>query len=195
LVIGEFKHDEIFSGNKWWANKQGFMAGLKIFNLFDIENLDFQTEYSQVRPYTYSHYDPITNYGHFYQELAHPLGANFRESISFLKYRANRWHFEVKTQFAIKGLDSDEDISFGGNIHKPNITRPGDYNHTIGQGLKSNLIQTEFNVIYLINPRNNMNLTIGARHRKMSNDRETESGNYIYAAFRTSLINVYYDYF
>jgi hypothetical protein len=195
FVLGEFKYDEIFSSDKWWANKQGFLAGLEVFNLFGIDNLDFLTEYSQVRPYTYSHYQPVTNYGHFYQELAHPLGANFRESISFLRYRIKRWHFETKLQFATKGLDPSMDISYGGDIHKPNTTRPGDYGHTIGQGLKSNLTQAEMNVIFLINPQNNMNLTIGARYRKMSNDEETIKGNYIYAAFRTSLRNIYYDFF
>ena len=195
FVLGEFKYDEVFSGNKWWANKQGFLAGIEIFNLLGIKNLDFQSEYSQVRPYTYSHYEPITNYGHFNQELAHPLGANFRESISFLKYRTGRWYFEWKTQFAMKGLDISEDVSYGGNIHKPNNSRPFDYGHFIGQGLKSNLAQTELNISWLINPRNNMNLMLGARYRKMSNEQETVSGNYIYAAFRTSLQNIYYEYF
>jgi hypothetical protein len=87
------------------------------------------------------------------------------------------------------------DISYGGDIHKPNTTRPGDYGHTIGQGIKSNLTQAEMNVIFLLNPQNNMNLTIGARYRKMTNNKETIKGNYIYAAFRTSLRNIYYDYF
>jgi hypothetical protein len=195
FVLGEFMFDEVFSGNKWWANKHGFLTGLEVFDLFGIQNLDFQTEYSQVRPYTYSHYDPITNYGHFYQELAHPLGANFRESISFLKYRAKRLHFELKIQYAIKGLDESENTNYGGNIHKPSKVRIGDYDQFIGQGLKSELSQTQLNVIYLINPRNNMNLTVGLRHRNMSNRIETENGNYIYAAFRTSLENVYYDFF
>lgn len=194
FVLGEFMYDKVFSGEKWWANKHGFMAGMEVFNLFGIKNLDFQTEYSQVRPYTYSHYQPITNYGHFYQELAHPLGANFRENISFLRYRANRWHFELKTQFATKGLD-EAGTNYGGNIHKPSVTRPYEYGHTIGQGLKSKLTQTEFNIVFLINPRNNMNVTLGARHREMSNKAETISGNYVYAAFRTSLRNVYQDYF
>jgi len=195
FVIGEFKHDEVFSGKKWWANKHGFLAGMEVFNLFGIPNLDFQTEYSQVRPYTYSHYDPITSYAHLYQELAHPLGANFRESISFLRYRTKRWHFEVKNQFAIKGLDPGAEATYGGNIHISNNKRPGAYGHTIGQGLKSNLLQTQFNLIYLINPKNNMNLLLGFRHRKMTNDKVNEKGNYIYAAFRTSLRNFYYDYF
>ncbi|MGM0376704.1 MAG: hypothetical protein ACQEQ0_08010 [Bacteroidota bacterium] len=195
FVIGEFKHDEVFSGDKWWANKHGFLAGMEVFNLFGIPNLDFQTEYSQVRPYTYSHYDPTTSYAHLYQELGHPLGANFRESVTFLRYRINRWHFELKNQYAMKGLDPAGETTYGGNIHVPNTNRPGAYGHTIGQGLKSHLLQTQLNLNYLINPRNNMNITLGFRHREMTNDRVTEKGNYVYAAFRTSIRNFYYDYF
>ncbi|WP_258861680.1 hypothetical protein [Marinilabilia salmonicolor] len=195
FVLGEFKADEVFSGNKWWANKQGFLLGLKSYDFLGIKNLDFQTEYSQVRPYTYSHYQPITNYGHYNQELAHVLGANFRESITFLRYRIDRWHFELKNQIATKGLDYDDEVSYGGNIHRPNVTRPAEYGHTIGQGLKSDLTQTEFNVMFLINPRNNMNLQMGIRKRKMTNELETSDGTYFYMAFRTSLRNIYYDYF
>ncbi|MFO8000510.1 MAG: hypothetical protein R6U46_04640 [Marinilabilia sp.] len=195
FVVGEFKHDEVFSGDKWWANKHGFLAGTEVFNLFGVPHLDFQTEYSQVRPYTYSHYKSITSYTHLYQELAHPLGANFRESISFLRYRLNRWHFELKHQYAVKGLNPDDEVNYGGNIHIPNQSRLGDYGHSIGQGLESTLSLTELNLIYLINPRNNMNIKMGARHRKMTNDQRTVNGNYFYFSFGTSLNNFYYDYF
>ncbi len=194
FVLGEFKQDEVFSGNKWWANKQGFLLGFKAYNLFGLPHLDFQTEYSQVRPYTYSHYEPITNYGHYNQELAHPLGANFRESISFVKYRIKRWHFELMTQFAVKGLDLDDGYSYGGDILQPNTSRPGDYDHTIGQGLKTQLTQGKFHVAYLINPRNNMNLTAGVQYRETVNDLESIGGSYLFFAFRTSLHNFYYDF-
>jgi hypothetical protein len=194
FVLGEFKQDEVFSGNKWWANKQGFLLGFKAYNLFGLPHLDFQSEYSQVRPYTYSHYEPITNYGHYNQELAHPLGANFRESISFVKYRINRWHFELMTQFAVKGLDLDDGFSYGGDILQPNTNRPGDYDHTIGQGLKTQLTQGKFHVAFLINPRNNMNLTAGVQYRKTVNDLESIGGSYLFFAFRTSLHNFYYDF-
>ncbi len=194
FVLGEFKQDEVFSGDKWWANKQGFLLGFKTFNLLNIKNLDFQSEYSQVRPYTYSHYQPITNYGHYNQELAHPLGANFRESISFIKYRSGRWHFELMTQFAVKGLDPNDSISYGGNILASNLTRPGDYGHSIGQGLRTTLTQGKLTASYLINPMNNMNLAAGIRYRKTSNDQETLKGSYLFVAFRTSLRNVYYNF-
>lgn len=91
FVMGEFKFDEVFNGSKWWANKQGFQLGFKSYNFLGINKLDFLTEYNQVRPYTYSHRETITNYAHYNQELAHPLGANFRESVSKVKYQYRRF--------------------------------------------------------------------------------------------------------
>ncbi|SKB64942.1 hypothetical protein SAMN03080601_00931 [Alkalitalea saponilacus] len=196
-VMGEFKFDEVFSGDKWWANKQGFQIGYKDYNFLNIRNLDVQTEYSQVRPYTYSHYFPITNYGHFNQELAHPLGANFRESVSFLTYRWNRWYLHLNTMYAIHGKDfndNDDQYSYGGNIFAPNLERPYTYGHEIGQGLRTTITQAGGAISYLINPVNNMNLSMGLNIRSEVNDRIDRTDTHFYVAFRTSLRNIYYNF-
>ncbi|MCW3807696.1 hypothetical protein [Plebeiibacterium marinum] len=194
FVMGEFKMDEVFSGNKWWANKQGFQLGLKCFDLFAIKNLYFQTEYNQVRPYTYSHREVITNYGHYNQELAHPLGANFRESVSFLRYKTKRWLFSAELMYAMYGKDFDDEVSYGGNIYQNNNKRPGDYNHEIGQGLKTNLIYLDASISYLINPRNNFNIAVGSRLRKEKNDLEENNTQMLWFALRTSIKSLYTDF-
>ncbi len=194
FVLGEFKQDEVFSGNKWWANKQGFQIGLKCFDLFGIPNLRFQTEYNQVRPYTYSHRETVTNYGHYFQELAHPLGANFRESVSFLSYKKNRWIFSAELMSAIKGMDYEDDVSYGGDIFKDNDLRANDYGNTIGQGLRTNLLFMEGSVSYMVNPRNNFNIALGGRYRKAKNEEELNETKMFWFAIRTSLKNLYYDF-
>ncbi len=193
-VMGEFKLDEIFSGEKWWGNKQGFQFGLKSYNFLGVNNLDVQTEYNQVRPYTYSHYFPITSYSHFNQELAHPLGANFREIISILRYRQGRLQIELKGMYAIKGFDFDDDVSYGGNIFISNDRRTGSHGHILGQGLKTNILNGSGEISYLINPKNNMNIGIGFRHRSFTNDINSDNNSLIYFALRTSLRNLYYDF-
>jgi hypothetical protein len=194
-VMGEFKQDEVFSGSKWWANKQGFQAGLKSYNFLGINNLDVQTEYNQVRPYTYSHYWPITNYGHFNQELAHPLGASFRESVSFLRYRYKRFHLDMQAMYAIHGRDLDDEISYGGDIFRPNLERPSNpYGHEIGQGLRTTIAHGAATISYLINPKNNMNISLSTRIRKLENDLESQNSNLVSFSFRTSLRNIYYDF-
>lgn len=199
FVMNEFKLDEVMSGEKWWANKQGFMLGFKNYNFLGIENLDVQTEYSQVRPFTYSHYSPITNFGHFNQELAHPLGANFRESISFLKYRWNRLHLNLEAMYAIHGKDdldvNDEDfISWGGNIFVSNMLRYESHGHEIGQGLNTRIMHAGASVSFLINPKNNMNISAGVRLRDYSNDLQDLRSTMLTFAFRTSLNNFYYNF-
>ncbi|WP_233145495.1 hypothetical protein [Labilibacter marinus] len=194
FVLGEFKFDEVFSGNKWWANKQGFQLGFKSFSLFGINKLDFLTEYNQVRPYTYSHRETITNYGHYNQELAHPLGANFRESITKVKYQYKRWIFNAEIMAAMYGKDFDDDVSYGKNIYKNNQLRPGDYGHFIGQGLKTNLMYLDGSVSYLINPRNNLNIAMGGRFRTEKNDLETMNTKMVWFAVRTSIKSIYTDF-
>jgi len=202
-IMGEFKLDELFSGEKWWGNKQGFQFGLKAYNFLGIQNLDVQTEYNQVRPYTYSHYGSITNYGHFNQELAHPLGANFREGISILRYRYGRWHLEMEGMYAMHGRDYDDLISYGGDIFRDNQDRKnkdvngfalGSHGHVIGQGLKTTIFNGSGSVSFLINPKSNMNLCLGLRQRKFSNDLDYGTNTMLYFAFRTSLRNLYYDF-
>jgi hypothetical protein len=200
-VMGEFKLDEVMSGNGWWANKQGFQLGFKNYNFLGIENLDVQTEYSQVRPYTYSHYSTITNYGHFNQELAHPLGANFRESISFLTYRWNRWYLHLEGMYAMKGKDyydseraDDDQISWGGDIFVPNTQKYGSHGQVIGQGMKTTIQHAAASVSFLINPKNNMNLSLGVRVRNENSDLVSDTNTMIHFGFRTSLRNFYYNF-
>ncbi|TLX76643.1 hypothetical protein E9993_06890 [Labilibacter sediminis] len=197
FVMGEFKFDEVFSGNKWWANKQGFQLGFKSFNIFGINKLDFQTEYNQVRPYTYSHRETITNYAHYNQELAHPLGANFRESVTKIKYQHKRFIFNAELLGAMYGKDygkGEDDISYGKDIFRDNDLRDGDYGHTIGQGLKTNLLYLDGSVSYLINPRNNFNIALGGRYRKESNDVSTQNTKMLWFAVRTSIKSIYTDF-
>lgn len=200
-VMGEFKLDEVFSGDKWWANKQGFQLGFKNYNFLGIKNLDVQTEYSQARPYTYSHYSTITNYGHFNQELAHPLGANFRESISFLTYRWNRWYLHLEGMYAIHGKDfydseraDDDQISWGGDIFVSNMQRYDSHGHEIGQGMKTTIQHAAASVSFLVNPKNNMNLSLGVRVRNANSDLASDTNTMIHFGFRTSLRNFYYNF-
>lgn len=203
FILGEFKLDEVFSGEKWWGNKQGFQLGFKHYNFLGVNNLDVQAEYNQVRPYTYSHYSSITNYGHFNQELAHPLGANFREGVSILRYRKGRIHMELQGMVAMHGRDFDYDVSYGGDIFKDNEDRKnpdpdgnylGSHGHYIGQGLKTNIFNGSGELSYLINPKNNMNIGLGFRKRKFSNDLESGDNTMLYFTLRTSLRNFYYDF-
>ena len=46
LILDEFYLVEMKAGNKWWANKYGIQAGVKIYDVLGIENLAFQSEFN-----------------------------------------------------------------------------------------------------------------------------------------------------
>ena len=140
FLLDEFNLEQVKSGNGWWANKWGLQLGAKYVNAFGIKNLDLQLEHNRVRPFTYSHGDSVANYTHYNQPMAHPLGANFSETIGILRYQpAPKWTLLAKAMYWKQGLDTGG-RSFGSNIFLPNTIPPrqGDYGYEIVSGIESN---------------------------------------------------------
>jgi hypothetical protein len=192
LILDEFKLSEWRNNNGWWGNKFGWQLGFKSFDLFRVKNLFFQTEFNWVRPYTYAHERAITNYGHYNAPIAHPLGANFWESISMVKYNYRRFYFRYQFQYAYYGLDYD-DQNFGKNIYEPYTTRVSDYDIRVGQGLATTVIYNDLTVSWLINPAYNLNIALGLTYRTSNNDQGTVNTTFIHFGLRTSLNRFYYD--
>jgi hypothetical protein len=78
FLIDELATDDISSFNKSWRNKFVIQLGLKHYDPFSIDNLNFQLEYNQVRLFTYSHNTQKLNFVHRGQSMGHLSGANFR---------------------------------------------------------------------------------------------------------------------
>lgn len=193
LMLDEFKINEITAGNGWWGNKQAFQLGAKAFDFLNIENLYLQTEYNFVRPYMYSHGTSIQNYGHYNQSLAHPTGANFKESVSIIKYNYKRFFAEYKINYIIYGADS-ANVNYGKDIFRSYNDHPNEYGNFVGQGIKTTVIYNDFRVSYLLNPKTNLNISLGVSNRSESSDITDKNSTYIYFGLRTSLHNFYYDF-
>lgn len=194
FIIDEFKLAEWTSGNGWWGNKYGFQIGFKSFDIFKIKNLYFQTEYNEVRPYTYAHSSPIKNYGHYNAALAHPIGGNFKESVTFLKYHFKRLYFSYQFQYAQVGEDASDSLNYGRNIYKSYNTRVSDYDNFVLQGLKTKIIYNDITASFLINPSYNLNLAVGYTYRSSKNDVETMNTSFFHIGLRTSIGRHYYDF-
>src|SRR6187397_1288919 len=158
FLLDEFNLEQVKSGDGWWANKWGLQLGAKYINAFGIKNLDLQLEHNRVRPFTYSHRDSVANYTHYNQPMAHPLGANFSETIGILRYQpVPKWTLLAKAMYWKQGLDTGG-RSFGSNIFLPNTVPPrqGDYGYEIVSGIESAttflsfLLSYELNKIYLL---------------------------------------------
>lgn len=168
FLLDEFNLKEIKKGNGWWGNKWGLQLGAKYINAFGIQNLDLQMEHNRVRPFTYSHRDSVANYTHYNQPLAHPLGANFSETLGLIRYQpAPRWTVLGKLFFWKQGLDSSV-RNFGSNIFIPNRPpfRTGDYGYDIGSGLLTKTTLTSLFVSYEV--KENLFVEASATYRQFS---------------------------
>ncbi len=192
-MLDEFIIDEVRAGNGWWGNKQGFQIGLKSADLFGMKSLNFQSEFNFMRPYTYQHRSESQNYTHYYQALAHPLGANFIESVTFVNYRYKNLFGEIKFQYAKNAQDTGG-INYGNDIFKNYLDHGDEYGHYMFDGLQGTLNSIEFRLQYLVNPKTNFNIELGTVLRKYTNAFTENKSQLIYFGIRTSLENYYFDF-
>ncbi len=205
LLLDEFLLKEVkadlkyaFSGDSvekwgWWANKQAFQIGLKSFDLFKIKHLNFQTEFNYVRPFTYAHGSVQQNYGHMNQPLAHPLGANFIESATFLNYRHNRIFIEAKYTYAVYGADS-AGTDYGKNIFVSYVNRADDYNNYTTQGFQTALMTVSLRGAYMLDTRMNLKIELGVADRIEQRKYSTKQIPFVFIGIKTDLCNLYDDY-
>ncbi len=186
----EFKLQEMFTN--YWGNRIGYQLGYKTFDIAKIKHLDFQTEFNYVKPFTYSHNTTSGSYTHAQQTLAHPYGANFYESVSFLRYNWKRIFFATSFDYIVYGADTAS-ANNGNNIKKTFITRNTDYPTKYINGDINKNIKTDFSISYLLNPLYNMNITLGTTYYCKHTSSTKEKQLIYYIGFRTNLGNFYYD--
>jgi len=194
FLLGEFTAKEFFAGNGYIHNKWGAQLGLRGFNAFGVKNLNFLGEVNLVRPYTYSHYDPVSNYSHFSQPLAHPLGANFREFVGIANYSVNRFDISVQGNYSTYGLDPDAETNYGKDIFKSYNTFENRYDNYIAQGESTTQAFLDARVSYLLNPKYNLRIELGAIARQEKNDVSTKRSGMLTFGLRSSFRNLYYDF-
>jgi|JI9StandDraft_1071089.scaffolds.fasta_scaffold09771_4 hypothetical protein len=150
FVLDEFNLKQFQGNKKWWANKLGGQFGVKMFDVV-IPNLNIQTEVNVARPFTYTHGSPIQSWTHLNQSLAHPMGCNFIEWVSFIRYQKKEWTFLEQFSWAAFGRDRDVNNdgiidNLGGNILRSYKDPFEQYGHSILQGDKSNFFYHAFTV-------------------------------------------------
>jgi hypothetical protein len=203
FLLDEFSLGDLKNEKDSWKNKFAYQVGLKYFNAFKVENLLLQLEFNHVRPYVYSHSEPITNYGHNNQSVGHPWGGNFQEFIAIARYHKSRLYADVKITFGTKGLDFDtttDSDNYGGNIYKDyDIKRPYNSGVTVGQGIKTNIFITDLQAGYLVNQMTNMKLFGSFIYRSFNPNQNTttvfnENNSWFSLGIRSDAFNWYFDY-
>jgi hypothetical protein len=198
LLINEFiLHQILHYSDGYWANKQGLQLGFKWIDVFDVKNFDLQFETNIVRPFTYQHSDTVSNYTHYNQPLAHPLGANFAEFIAIARYQpAYKWNFEGKIIYYKQGLDS-AGVNFGGDIFENYTSRPRDYGFQIGSGVPAKCLDLSGLVSWQW--KENLFLELSAQYRNYTvhdptNTYHSSNSALITAGVRLNMFRRQYDY-
>ncbi len=137
FLLDEFVLKELRAAKGWWGNKYAFQLGAKYINAFTIKNLDLQGEMNFTRPFTYSHYSITSNYTHYNQPLAHPLGAGFIEAVGIARYQpVPKLNLQTKMILFVQGIDSGG-RNLGNSIFLSSNIRPFDYGFYVPVGIRS----------------------------------------------------------
>ncbi|MBC8266988.1 MAG: hypothetical protein H8E84_08500 [Flavobacteriales bacterium] len=216
FVLDEFSLDEMKSGDDWFGSKYGYQIGAKMHDVFGLKNLTLQTEYNLVRPYTYAHHNPMQNYAHYNQPLAHPLGANFSEKLLIINYRKDRWVARAQLMIAkYGGKILNDKTSYGNDLYmstgnfaeesgvqhvgigRPDRNNDGvldEFGMKMYQGNLTNINYFQLNVGYIINPSTNFKIDLGITKRNFLNEIDETNTMFYTISLKTDLFNHYYDF-
>ena len=181
----------------WFANKWAAQIGIKSYDIFKIENLDFFTEINIARPYIYSHVNPKQNYSHAAHPLAHPLGGNFVESVSGVQYFGKKININFTAMYAIVGMDST-DSHFGQDIFQSTMDggnasqayHVNSYYNTILQGVKTDIVTAKLDFGYRLNENKNLSLNCGILFRYYMPEIGTSTNlNVFYIGIKSNFLN------
>ncbi|QJD97574.1 capsule assembly Wzi family protein [Mucilaginibacter robiniae] len=207
FALDEFEAKNFFSGKGSSRNKYGLQVGVRGANVFGIKNLNYLAEFNEASPYTYSQTSSIINYAQQNEPLAHPWGANFKEAVGLLNYSYKRFDFSGEFDYGYYGLDVNN-MNYGKDVFldyrtQARYTGPFDptlFNNAyatngnyIGQGLTTHMYYAEGKVAYLLNPKYNLRIELGALYRRETNTSFTDNTRMLTIGVRSSFRNLYQD--
>lgn len=206
LLIDEFVLNKLKNDKNNYVNKYGYQLGVKYIDAFGIPNLDLQGEINRIRPFTYSHYDSVSNYTHYNQPMAHPLGANLQEFIGIVKYQpAKKWYVYARAIYYYQGLDS-AGYNFGGNpfrlynegkpLLNPNDPLSGQRQtgFAVGGGMKATCLNALLQLSYELKENLYIDLSLQHRTYKVPLQNTNTSNTLFSAGIRLNMAKRMYDF-
>ncbi|MFW5707196.1 MAG: hypothetical protein ACOC12_04690 [Bacteroidota bacterium] len=174
-----FRSERKYDLHASFRHKYALQQGLHWVDFLGIDNLDVQLEGNWIRPFVYSHYAtdgsglrPSSNYSHYSQPLAHPMGANLREYMAVVSYHPHpNWHIRSVLFNAQQGVDS-AGVNMGGDIFRDYTTRVGDYGHTFLQGEQRKVSFAQFSVSWQWKPNLWLETKYVVRQEELQGGRE-----------------------
>ena len=123
----ELKWSEL--GGEWWANKHAIQFGIQYSNYFLGKPVDLQTEYTAIRPWTYTHEYFNNNFTHDRKVLGFPFGPN--SQLFYMNVSSNITP-RLKMEFEYNNLQHGEntgDKHYGGEATSNYDNRLRKYDH------------------------------------------------------------------
>ncbi|PJA08895.1 MAG: hypothetical protein COX70_02750 [Flavobacteriales bacterium CG_4_10_14_0_2_um_filter_32_8] len=158
-------YNQLVYDGNQYEKTSGYQVGMKYF---EIKNLTLQAEYNRmINQYNTTFEPQLEQFTNYNESLTHPFGDNFTEIVGIINYKYKRLFFEFKGILA----------------ERMNLTTP----------IKTTVFQSHIG--YLINPKNNMSLTLGIKERFDKQNGNIYNGvDYFYVGFSTNLRNLYDDF-
>lgn len=163
LLLDEFKAD--MRGKQWWANKWVWNWGVHVAD-WPVDRLATRVEVARLRPFMYSHRDPLNSYTHFGDILGHPAGPNAWDYTLALDYQAStRVHLSAIGALTRRGRNANG-INYGSDpLIDYNTGRQDELGHAILQGVRQTQILAEAYASYEFLP--DLSLDLAARFQSL----------------------------
>lgn len=190
-IYGQIMLDQTAPGST--GPRNAFQLGLRGADLFKVKSFNYLFEYNTATPYTYSNQYPIVNYAQLNEPLAHPLGANFKEVLGILNYSIGKFDLQGQLNYAKYGLNTAT-VNYGQDIRLADNAMLPPANTGTGQGISTTLKYAEGTVAYVLNPKYNLRVELGAVLRQETNALTDTKTALITFGLRTTFRNLYHDF-
>ncbi|MEO6520916.1 MAG: gliding motility protein RemB [Mucilaginibacter sp.] len=190
-VYGQAMFDQSASSNT--GPRNAFQLGFRGSDLFKVNSLNYLVEFNTASPYTYSNQYPIVNYAQLNEPLAHPFGANFKEVLGIVNYSIGKFDLQGQLNYAKYGLNTTT-VNYGKDITLADNTLLPTSNTGTGQGISTTLKYAEGTVAYMLNPKYNLRVEVGAVLRQETNALTDTKTAWLTLGLKTTFRNLYHDF-
>jgi hypothetical protein len=173
-----------------FTSSSAYQLGIKYFDVFGLRNLFFQMEYNHGGASVSSNDNNYLPYTHYNQTLAHPMGANFSESIMILKYNFKALGFECQYSSAEYGDEAVTKLNVNKGFAKTFLYATP----IIGKGPKTQVQHLGVSLNYMLNAFSRRSIEIGYHYRKADWMLKEYLNDYVYMSFKTSISEAFYDF-
>lgn len=135
------------------SNKTAYQLGMYLYEPAGLKNLSFIFEYTKIRPFVYTHFDPENTYTSFGVIMGHPIGPNADQLFFKLNYNFNeKVSMNLQYQKVRKGQNVYNEKgelvkNVGGDVYQAVRTVDSDQSYFL-DGVRINYDDVKFNLRY-----------------------------------------------